>query len=83
MWLVWTGGNDRFWDGMSRPTLGGFDLLKIVAPDPKGENRRGAVPARPCQRAVLRTDRATRTATRSVGVARTCARRVRARSLRQ
>src|SRR5262245_47657689 len=27
MWLVWSGGNDRFWDGMSKPTLGGFDLL--------------------------------------------------------
>jgi len=32
MWLVWTGGNDRFWDWMGKPTLGGFDLLKIVAP---------------------------------------------------
>jgi hypothetical protein len=34
MWLVWTAGNDRFWDGMGKPTLGGFDLLKIVAPPP-------------------------------------------------
>ena len=40
MWLVWSGGNDRFWDSMSRPTFGGFDLLKIVAPDPNGPNRR-------------------------------------------
>ena len=40
MWLVWSGGNDRFWDYMTKPTLGGFDLLKIVAPDPKGANRR-------------------------------------------
>src|SRR5829696_142896 len=40
MWLVWSGGNDRFWDFMSKPTLGGFDLLKIVAPDPKSPNRR-------------------------------------------
>ncbi|MDB5686337.1 MAG: hypothetical protein JWR77_926, partial [Rhizorhabdus sp.] len=40
MWLVWSGGNDRFWDTMTRPTLGGFDLLKIVAPDPAGPNRR-------------------------------------------
>src|SRR6478752_4395528 len=40
MWLVWTGGNDRFWDYMNKPTLGGFDLLKIVAPDPSGPNRR-------------------------------------------
>ncbi len=34
MWLVWSGGNDRFWDTMGKPTLGGFDLLKIVAPPP-------------------------------------------------
>ncbi len=40
MWLVWTGGNDRFWDTMSRPTFGAFDLLKIIAPDPAGPNRR-------------------------------------------
>ena len=40
MWLVWSGGNDRFWDFMSKPTLGGFDLLKIVAPAPKSPNRR-------------------------------------------
>ena len=32
MWNVWSGGNDRFWDTMSKPTLGGFDVLKIVAP---------------------------------------------------
>ena len=40
MWLVWSGGNDRFWDFMNKPTLGGFDLLKIVAPDPTSPNRR-------------------------------------------
>ncbi len=34
MWLVWTGGNDRFWDGMTASTFGAFDLLKIVAPAP-------------------------------------------------
>lgn len=34
MWLVWSGGNDRFWDTMGKPTLGGFDLLKIIAPPP-------------------------------------------------
>ena len=34
MWNVWTGGNDRFWDTMSKPTFGGFDLLKIVAGRP-------------------------------------------------
>jgi hypothetical protein len=34
MWLVWSGGNDRFWDKMTRFTFGAFDLLKIVAYDP-------------------------------------------------
>ena len=28
MWLVWTGGNDRFWDVMTASTFGAFDLLK-------------------------------------------------------
>ncbi len=35
MWLVWTGGNDRFWDRMTGLTFGAFDLLKIVAYDPR------------------------------------------------
>jgi hypothetical protein len=34
MWLVWTGGNDRFWDGLTRSTFGAFDLLKIVTSHP-------------------------------------------------
>src|SRR5262245_54339350 len=33
-WIVWTGGNDRFWNGMTASTFGAFDLLKIVAHDP-------------------------------------------------
>ena len=40
MWIVWTGGNDRFWDRMGQPTLGSFDLLKIVAPPPDSPLRR-------------------------------------------
>src|ERR1043165_10180291 len=31
MWLMWSGGNDRFWDGMTASTFGGFELLKIIA----------------------------------------------------
>lgn len=34
MWLVWTGGNDRFWDKMTGYTFGAFDLLKIVTSHP-------------------------------------------------
>jgi hypothetical protein len=34
MWLVWTGGNDRFWDRVTRNSLATFDLLKIVTSHP-------------------------------------------------
>ncbi|MBV9560581.1 MAG: hypothetical protein JOY90_08980 [Bradyrhizobium sp.] len=30
-WLVWTGGNDRFWDYAGGHTTGAFDLLKIIS----------------------------------------------------
>ena len=61
MWIVWTGGNDRFWDGMTASTFGAFDLLKIVAYDPSEDDRpRQALDlARADQRTVLRrADRA-------------------------
>src|SRR5437899_2884891 len=34
MWLVWTGGNDRFWNQMTQYTFGAFDLLKIISSHP-------------------------------------------------
>jgi hypothetical protein len=34
MWLVWSGGNDRFWDRMTDFTYGAFDLLKAVSSHP-------------------------------------------------
>jgi hypothetical protein len=34
-WIVWTGGNDRFWDGISVTSLGTFDLLKTVSSHPR------------------------------------------------
>ena len=34
MWLIWSGGNDRFWDRMSDYTFGAFDLLKVVSTHP-------------------------------------------------
>jgi len=34
MWIVWTGGNDRFWDKVTRSSLATFDLLKIVTSHP-------------------------------------------------
>ncbi|HZT39502.1 MAG TPA: hypothetical protein VFA28_16535, partial [Bryobacteraceae bacterium] len=33
-WIVWTGGNDRFWDLISRSSLGALDLLKTVSSHP-------------------------------------------------
>jgi hypothetical protein len=33
-WLVWTGGNDRFWDILTRYGFGTFDLLKILSSHP-------------------------------------------------
>jgi len=33
-WLVWTGGNDLFWDFMANNTFGAFDLLKTLSSHP-------------------------------------------------
>jgi len=33
-WIVWTGGDDRFWDTMTASTFGAFDLLKIISSHP-------------------------------------------------
>src|SRR5262249_37660713 len=30
-WIIWTGGNDRFWDYAANHTAGAFDLLKTVS----------------------------------------------------
>jgi hypothetical protein len=30
-WMVWSAGNDRFWDWLARESGGSFDLLKIVS----------------------------------------------------
>ena len=34
MWIVWSGGNDRFWDTLSDYTFGAFDLLKSISSHP-------------------------------------------------
>jgi hypothetical protein len=34
MWLVWSGGNDRFWNQMTEYTFGAFDLLKVISSHP-------------------------------------------------
>ncbi|SCZ84910.1 c-type cytochrome [Nitrosomonas mobilis] len=34
-WIVWTGGNDKFWDYLNVKSIGSFDLLKILSNHPK------------------------------------------------
>src|SRR5271155_5406289 len=34
MWLVWTGGNDRFWEGLIKNGFGVFDLPKVISSPP-------------------------------------------------
>jgi hypothetical protein len=34
MWLLWTGGNDRFWDVLIKDAFGTFDLLKTISSAP-------------------------------------------------
>ena len=31
MWIVWSGGNDRFWDTLGKRSVGTLDLLKAVS----------------------------------------------------
>lgn len=40
MWLVWSGGSDRFWDRLTHDTFGAFDLLKTISSHPSLKNRR-------------------------------------------
>lgn len=30
-WIVWTGGNDKFWDHVNISSIGSFDLLKVLS----------------------------------------------------
>ena len=34
-WIVWSGGNDRFWDHLVSKSFGAVDLLKIISSHPK------------------------------------------------
>ena len=34
-WIVWSGGNDRFWDHLISKSFGVVDLLKIISSHPK------------------------------------------------
>src|ERR1700732_3382678 len=39
-WIVWTGGNDRFWDKISASSFGALDFLKTTSSHPKLKNSR-------------------------------------------
>jgi hypothetical protein len=42
-WIVWSGGNDRFWDEISRRSVGSLDLLKTLSSyDPEKDPRLSA-----------------------------------------
>jgi hypothetical protein len=41
-WIVWTGGNDRFWDKISIVSFGSFDLLKTISSHPKLKFKRSS-----------------------------------------
>ena len=40
-WIVWTGGNDRFWDKITIASYGSFDLLKTISSHPNLKFNRG------------------------------------------
>ena len=40
-WIVWTGGNDRFWDTITVSSFGSFDLLKTISSHPSLKFKRG------------------------------------------
>src|SRR5215471_67898 len=49
MWLVWTGGNDRFWDKMTVATVGAFDLLKTLSSFPYCDAKVNPKPPPDCE----------------------------------
>jgi hypothetical protein len=40
-WIVWTGGNDRFWDGITASSAGALDFLKTLSSHPGLNATRG------------------------------------------
>lgn len=39
-WMVWTGGNEAFWDYLANHSLGTFDLLKTISSFPCSDEQR-------------------------------------------
>src|ERR1700761_3034488 len=42
MWIVWTGGDDKMWDTLTKTSVGTLDFLKTISsyPDPKTPAKR-------------------------------------------
>ena len=40
-WIVWTGGNDRFWDDFTQESLGFTDFLKVLSNHPRQRKSAG------------------------------------------
>lgn len=40
-WIVWTGGNDKFWDYLNVKSVGSFDLLKVLSNHPELKKKPG------------------------------------------
>lgn len=40
-WMVWTGGNEAFWDWLASNSFGTFDLLKTLSSFPCSDEQRG------------------------------------------
>jgi hypothetical protein len=39
-WMIWTGGNEAFWDWLANNSLGTFDLLKTISSFPCSDEQR-------------------------------------------
>lgn len=39
-WMIWTGGNEAFWDHLANNSLGTFDLLKTISSFPCSDEQR-------------------------------------------
>ncbi len=42
-WMVWTGGNEAFWDYLANNSLGTFDLLKTLSSFPCSDEQRASL----------------------------------------
>ncbi len=57
MWMLWTGGNEQFWDRMARDSHGLVDLLKTIDSRQRGERfKQSGLISDPAYRAATKPD---------------------------